>query len=98
MFDRIFIIGVGIFLAVCFGIAEFGQIREKGDTKNFLITHNRKVMLGIKESDWNITTKEDGIHDDDFFKLWNSGTYEVIPIKEEKYYCYANESDMFMED
>lgn len=90
-----FIIIIGFFFYVCSIIA---HKRQKEATQQWLSEHNRKVMLGVKEQDWDIEIKEDCIHSEKFFLLENSGTYDTSYLKNCPHVSFISMDDMFLED
>lgn len=87
-----------IFGLIMYAIAEFSFRKQKAAEKLEVNRHNRKVMLGVQEADWDAEIEEDCFHDSSFFYLENSGTYDTSYIANHPYHQIIDNDDLFLED
>lgn len=96
--ETILAYSVMIFGVLAYVMAVITFRHQKKRTQSDIIEHNRKVMLGVKESDWDVDIKEECIHTEDFFLLENSGTYDTSYLSGCTHISFMNEEDLFLED
>lgn len=87
-----------IFGLFMYAIAEFSFRKQKAAVQLNVDKHNRKVLLGVREADWDAEIEEDCFHDSSFFYLENSGTYDTSYIANHPYHQIIDTDDLFLED
>lgn len=94
---------IGFFI-ICFGFAAYAAAliadkKQKKYNELFAAQHDRKVVLGKNEQNWDEDIKEECFHDDEFFLLDNCGTCDVSYLDNYDYIAIISiEDDMFLED
>lgn len=96
--DNILALVAGTLFGVFALAAEILMYISKRNTWFYIMEHNRKVLLGVNSERWDISVKEEGIHESGFFRLENSGTYDTSFILECDYHPYGGEDDLYLED
>ena len=96
--EQIVVYSIMTFGVLAYVMAVIAFRHQKNRTASDIIAHNRKVMLGVKEPDWDVEIKEECTHTEDFFLLENSGTYDTSYLSDCIHIPFMKEEDLFLED